>query len=75
MHQKPSAETYNPPHINIDGTLLNTVGHFSYPGSVISNDATVAKDVDNRLAKASSSFQLFAQAHLEKPFTAPLNKF
>ena len=38
------------------GNLLNTVEHFTYLRSVISNNATVAKDVDNRLAKASSSF-------------------
>ena len=30
--------------------------HFTYLGSVISNDATVNKDLDNRLSKASSSF-------------------
>ena len=29
---------------------------FTYLGSVISNDATVSKDRDNRLSKASSSF-------------------
>ena len=34
----------------------NTIEHFTYLGSVISNDATVAKDVDNCLTKASSSF-------------------
>ena len=30
--------------------------HFTYLGSVISIDATVSKDLDNRLSKASSSF-------------------
>ena len=30
--------------------------HFTYLGSVISNDATVSKDLNNRLSKASSSF-------------------
>ena len=40
----------------MDGTNLNTVEHFTYLGSVISNDATVSKDLDNRLSKASSSF-------------------
>ena len=29
---------------------------FTYLGSVISNDATVSKDLENRLSKASSSF-------------------
>ena len=30
--------------------------HFTYMGSVISSDATVSKNLDNRLSKASSSF-------------------
>ena len=30
--------------------------HFTYMGSVISNDAIVSKDLDNHLSKASSSF-------------------
>ena len=30
--------------------------HFTYLGSVTSNDATVSKDLDNRLFQASSSF-------------------
>ena len=30
--------------------------HFTYLGSVISSDATVSKDLDNCLSKASSSF-------------------
>ena len=44
------------PRSALMGTPLNTVEQFIYFGSVISNDATVAKDVDNRIAKASSSF-------------------
>ena len=42
--------------IGIDGTNLNAVEHFTYLGSVISNDATVSKNLDSRLSKASSSF-------------------
>ena len=56
LHQKPPRTAYVPPRVNIDGHPLNTVEQFTYLGCVISNDATVAKDVDNRLAKASSSF-------------------
>ena len=41
---------YSPSHISIDGTNLNAVDH------LISNDATVSKDLDNRLSKASCSF-------------------
>ena len=56
LYQPPPREAYSPPHISIDGTNLNAVEHFTYLGNVISNDATVSKDLDNRLSKASSSF-------------------
>ena len=56
LHQPPQREVYSPPHISIDGTNLNAVEHFTYLGSVISSGATVSKDLDNRLSKASSSF-------------------
>ena len=56
MYQPPPREAYSPRHISIDGTELDAVEHFNYLGSVISNDATVNKDLDNRLSKASSSF-------------------
>ena len=48
--------SYSPPHISINGTNLNAVEYFTYLGSVISDDATVSKDLDNRLSKSSSSF-------------------
>ena len=57
IHQKPPHGIYNHPQISIDGTTLKPVDHFTYLGSVISNDASIDKDVDNRLAiKASGSF-------------------
>ena len=56
LYQPPPPEAYSLPHIGLDGTNLNAVEHFTYLGSVISNDATVSKDLDNRLSKASSSF-------------------
>ena len=55
LYQPPPREKYSPSHISVDGTNLNAVDHFTYLGSVISNDATVSKDLDNRLSKASSS--------------------
>ena len=55
LYQAPPREAYSP-HISIDGTNLNAVEHLSYLGSVIPNDATVNKDLDNRSSKASSSF-------------------
>ena len=42
--------------MSIGGTSLNAVEHFTYLSSVISNDATVSKDLDNYLSKLSSSF-------------------
>ena len=56
LFQKPPREAYTPPLITIDGYQLNAVEHFTYLGSVIANDATTTKDVDNRIAKASISF-------------------
>ena len=56
MYQKPPEGTYDPPKISIGGHQLNAVDQFTYLGSVISNDATVTKDVDHRLSKANSSF-------------------
>ena len=56
LYQHPPQEAYSPPQISINGTNLNAVEYFTFLGSVISNDATVSKDLDNRLSKASSSF-------------------
>ena len=56
LHQPPPGGVYSPHQINIEGTSLNSVEHFTYLGSVISNDAIVNKDLDNRLARASSAF-------------------
>ena len=50
LYQFPPEEAYSPPHISIDGINLNVVEHFTYLDSVISNDATVSKDLDNRLS-------------------------
>ena len=55
LYQPPPHEAYSP-HISIDSTNLNAVEHFTYMDSVISNDTTVSKDLDNHLSKASSSF-------------------
>ena len=56
LYQPPPREAYSPPHISIYVTILNAVEHFTYLGSVISNDATVSMDLDNHLSKASSPF-------------------
>ena len=56
LYQSPPLEANGPPHISIDGTNLNAVEHFTDLDSVISNDATVSKDLDNLFSKARSSF-------------------
>ena len=56
LYHTPLRVAYSPPDISIDDTNLTAVEHFTYLGSVISNDATVSKDLDNSLSKASSSF-------------------
>ena len=55
LYQPPPRVAYSP-HTSIDGTNLNAVEHFTYLGCIISSDATVRKDLDNRLSTANSSF-------------------
>ena len=73
LYQPPPRVAYSPPDISIDGTNLNAVEHFTYLGSVISNDATVSTDLYNRLSKASNSFGRLAkrvwQSHSFRLFT------
>ena len=57
LYQPTPRVAYSHPHISIDGTKLNAAERFTYLGSVISSDATVSKDLDNHLSKASSSFR------------------
>eukprot|EP00064_Thunnus_orientalis_P016553 superscaffoldBa00003311_g16619 len=47
MYQPPPGEPYSPLHIPIDDTKFNTLEHFTYLGSIMSNDATTSKDLDN----------------------------
>ena len=56
LFQPAPLQNYTLPHITIDGTTLNSVEHFTYLGSVMSNDATIDKGLNNQLSKASSSF-------------------
>ena len=71
--QPPPHEAYSPSHISIDSTNLNAVDHFTYLGSIISNDATVSKDLDNRLSKVSSSFGRLSKSMAES-LAAPSTK-
>ena len=49
------------------------MGHFTYLGSIISNDATVSKDLDNRLPKASSFLGRLSK-RVWQSFALPLNE-
>ena len=54
LHQPAPQEEYHPPHISIDETELNTVHKFAYLGCIISSDAKIDKEIDNRLASHSA---------------------
>ena len=60
-----------PLQIDIEGHQLSAVEHFTYLGCVISNDATTAKDVNNRIAKASSSFGRLQKRRVAEPLPVP----
>ena len=56
LHQPTPHEEYRPPHICIGDTELKSTQQFTYLGCTISSDAKIDKEIDNRLAKANSSF-------------------
>ena len=56
LHYPAPRQAHSPPRIIIEGTELNVIQQFTYLGSVISRDATINKEIDNRLAKASNPF-------------------
>jgi len=56
LYQTAPQETCTHPKISIDDKTPNAVNHITKLGSMISNDATVDKDLDSRLSKASSPF-------------------
>ncbi len=56
LHQHAPQKEYHPPSISIEQTELKVVHHFSYLECVISSDAKIDKEIDNRLAKANSAF-------------------
>ena len=72
--QPPPRETYSPLHISIDSTNLNALEHFTYLGSVISSDATVSKDLGNRLSKATGSFLKTVKESMAESLAPPLHK-
>ncbi|XP_029637978.1 uncharacterized protein LOC115213182 [Octopus sinensis] len=56
LHQPTPQEDYHPPHITICGTKLKSTQQFTYLGCIISFDARIDKEIENRLSKANRSF-------------------
>ena len=56
LHQPTPHEEYRPHHFCIGDTELKSTQQFTYLGCTISSDAKIDKEIDNRLAKANSSF-------------------
>ena len=71
LHQTAPQEEYCAPCITIGDTELKTVHQFTYLGCTITSDAKIDKEVDSRLAKASSAFgrlyeKVWNNKHLRK---------
>ncbi|KAL0167122.1 hypothetical protein M9458_038966, partial [Cirrhinus mrigala] len=56
LHQPASKEDHHSPHITIGEIELKSVHQFTYLGCIITSDAKIDKELDNRLAKANSAF-------------------
>ena len=58
MHQTPTNDTSAQTEVNIvlNGVGLNELHHFTYLGSILSNDALLDKEISARIRKASCSF-------------------
>ena len=67
-------EVYSPLQISIDGTKLNKMEHFTYLGSLISNDVTVCKDLDKGLCKANSFLSETVKENMVESFAPSLHK-
>lgn len=58
----------------INSYQLNTVEHFTYQESMISNDTSIKKDIENRLTKANSSFGLLHKHVLQNHSLSQITK-
>ncbi|RXN24108.1 RNA-directed DNA polymerase from mobile element jockey-like protein [Labeo rohita] len=56
LHQPAPKEDHHPPHITIGEIELKSGHQFTYLGCIITSDAKIAEELDNRLAKANSAF-------------------
>ena len=53
--------------VSIDGTLLPTTVGFTYLGSIISNNCSIEREINNRISKASAAFgQLKDRVYLNR---------
>ena len=71
LHQPAPRETPRSPHIFIGEAELRSVTQFTYLGCIITPDAKIDREVDNRLAKASRAFgrlykRVWSNKHLRK---------
>lgn len=71
---KLSARSVKPTQITINCHLLNSMKQFTYLDSISSNDATITKDLDHGLAKASSSFGCLQHRGFWRYITWPSEK-
>ncbi|KAL8610080.1 hypothetical protein ACOMHN_045477 [Nucella lapillus] len=74
MYRSPPPEAHSPPLISIDDTSLNEVEQFTYLDSVISNDATVMRNVPNILI-VSLSLGDFILILISAPLTSTIYTF
>ena len=56
LFQPPPGQPHIDPQIHINGTVLKSVRHFTYLGSILSSEATIDLDVTNRISRASAAF-------------------
>ena len=56
MYQPAPGTAYREPVVLIDDRPLHAVKDFCYLGSILSNDASLNKEILNRISKASASF-------------------
>lgn len=71
LYQPPPNVQVHPPHISIGQTELKTVPQFTYLGCTITSDAKIERDIDSRLAKASSAFgrlytRVWSNGHIKR---------
>ena len=56
LYQPARGNAYVPPVVSIEGKQLNAVENFKYLGGIVSNDASIDKEITARIAKATSAF-------------------